>query len=416
MLRAKLRVVECLDSLKYKRGMERCTAPDNEFRLPRRRGQAGGAAEWSVQMSDEVLGGTPEPLASSPIFLEDTPPLTNFASAWEIGPGILESLAWSFGVVAVHLAAGLLVVIGLIVLLLMSHGPGALQDSEALKQIEDQFLIVAGGDQLIFALCALVAVGVRLYPRVREKLQLRCAPVGHYLLIVLATLPLSLLCSALYSLLHQGWLEVARHYPWMKFFDQLLSMEYMGKLGEAASLPVLVMIIAAAPALSEELIFRGVIGRGLIARWGVIPGVLITSLLFGVVHMHPAHALAVIPLGIALHVVYLATRSFYAPVLLHFCNNAWACVATKYAARLPLTDTQTQNPLLLVAAGALAVAIFWILWQIRVRENPAVVAVPESHETGRLASPYTPTGTAYAALLTSGGVFIAVLVYLSVPQ
>ena len=365
-------------------------------------------------MSDEVVSGTPEPLAGSSIFLEDAPPPPNSVSAWEAGPGIAESVAWSFGVVAVHLAAGLLVVLGLVALLLMSHG-GTL-DSEALKQIEDQFLIVAGGDQLIFALCALVAAGLRLYPHVREKLQLRCAPVGHYLLIVLATLPLSLLCSALYNLLHLGWVEVARYYPWMHELDKLLSMEHLRKLGEDASLPVLVMIIAAAPALSEELIFRGVIGRGLIARWGVWPGVLITSMLFGAVHMHPAHAIAVIPLGIALHVVYLSTRSFYAPVLLHFCNNAWACVATKYGKQLPLTESQAGSPLLLVAAAALTVAIFWILWQIRVRETPVAVAAPETHESERVHLPYTPTSTACAALLASGGVFIAVLVYLSVPQ
>ncbi|HVW00409.1 MAG TPA: CPBP family intramembrane glutamic endopeptidase [Planctomycetaceae bacterium] len=363
-------------------------------------------------MSDEFVDRSPESLASSSIFLPDEPLPTNYASAWDAGPGVGESLAWSVGVIVVHLAAGAVAFLGLLVLWVIAHGVGSLLDSEAL-------LIIAGGDQLIFALCALAAVAWRLNPHVREKLQLRRAPVGHYLLIVLATLPLSLLCSALYNMLHLGWVGLAENYPWMtpwtESIDKLLSMEYMGQLAAAASLPVLVMIIAAAPALSEELIFRGVIGRGLIARWGVWPGVLVTSVLFGMVHLHPAHALAVIPLGIALHVVYLSTRSFYAPVLLHFCNNAWACVAVKYGKQLPVTETQMQHPLLLTAAAALTVAIFWILWQTRVRQNPSLVsAQPAPIESERHHLALTPS--AYAALAATGGVFIAVLVYLGVPQ
>ena len=54
-----------------------------------------------------------------------------------------------------------------------------------------------------------------------------------------------------------------------------------------------------------------------------------TSLLFSVAHLHPAHQLSVFPLGVLLHVIYLATRSILAPILLHFLVHGWAAVLAK---------------------------------------------------------------------------------------
>jgi hypothetical protein len=140
------------------------------------------------------------------------------------------------------------------------------------------------------------------------------------------------------------------------------------QLAQTASLPVLLLIIAVMPAIAEELVFRGVIGRGLVARWGIVPGVLITSCLFAAVHFHPAHALAVVPLGIAMHLVYLATRSFWAPVLLHFLNNAWATAATKMAAADAANAADPQaSPVLLLASVTAVVVLAALLYRTRTR-------------------------------------------------
>src|SRR5205085_9678359 len=115
-----------------------------------------------------------------------------------------------------------------------------------------------------------------------------------------------------------------------------------------------VLVMAVLPALGEELIFRGLIGRGLLARWGVVAGVLWTSVLFGLVHLNPAQAIAVIPIGVILHFVYLTTGSFWAPVLLHFLNNAFAAVMLKYGEQLPLgrvMDSEAPVPLELLVVS-----------------------------------------------------------------
>ena len=95
---------------------------------------------------------------------------------------------------------------------------------------------------------------------------------------------------------------------------------------------MLLLILAVMPALGEELVFRGVIGRGLIARKGIIAGVLWTSLLFSVVHVNPVQAVGVFFVGVMCHVSYLATRSLAAPMLLHFLNNALPVFALKQLA------------------------------------------------------------------------------------
>jgi hypothetical protein len=128
------------------------------------------------------------------------------------------------------------------------------------------------------------------------------------------------------------------------------------------------MIMAVAPAIGEELVFRGVIGRGLVARWGVPAGVILTSLLFAGAHLHPAHAIGVVPLGIFMHLMYLATRSFWAPVLVHFLNNCWAAVATKYEGELGLEAFEEAAGERLVAAALFCItAAAIVIWRTRVR-------------------------------------------------
>jgi len=138
--------------------------------------------------------------------------------------------------------------------------------------------------------------------------------------------------------------------------------------------PVVLLTLAVCPALGEELLFRGLIGRGLVDRWGLLVGVLATPILFGIVHLRPATVLAVIPLGIAMHFVYLTTGSFWAPVLLHFLNNAFAAYQLKFSDHRfvrALTQHESTLPLDLLAASApAACAILMLLWQTRAGRLP----------------------------------------------
>jgi membrane protease YdiL (CAAX protease family) len=78
------------------------------------------------------------------------------------------------------------------------------------------------------------------------------------------------------------------------------------------------------PAVGEELFFRGFLGRGLVARWGRTWGVILTSSLFGLMHLQPLHVVMATLIGLCLHAVYLWTRSLLAPILLHAIYNCHA--------------------------------------------------------------------------------------------
>jgi membrane protease YdiL (CAAX protease family) len=299
------------------------------------------------------------------------------------GPGLPEALLWVIGCFAAHIVGFVAMFVLALVLTIAATGAPP-SESEVDQIVKEQMLFLTGGEQLVFVLFAMAAIVLRFGSRRASQLGLRLPRFGHGLLVVALMLPLAFVsgeCFHVATLVWQAGVEsvnesLAGESWWIPIHEFIVSLDKnqamkVMKEMSGAPLPLLLMIIAVAPALGEEMIFRGLIGRGLVARWGIVRGVLLTSLLFGVVHMHPAHALAVIPLGIAMHFVYLTTRSFWAPVLLHFLNNAWATIVTKYATEHDAQGLLAENsglPLpVLIESLALAGAIALLLWQTRVR-------------------------------------------------
>lgn len=79
-------------------------------------------------------------------------------------------------------------------------------------------------------------------------------------------------------------------------------------------------------AVNEELLSRGYLLQNLTEAFGVLPAVLISSLVFGAMHLMNAHsgwmaAANITVTGIFLAVGYLATRSLYLPIGIHLAWN-----------------------------------------------------------------------------------------------
>jgi membrane protease YdiL (CAAX protease family) len=96
------------------------------------------------------------------------------------------------------------------------------------------------------------------------------------------------------------------------------------------SYPVLIVAMALAPAVAEELVFRGVLGRRLTAQWGLARGVLASSVCFALVHGSPPHAIATFPVAVLLHLLYLQTGTIWTPILVHFGNNLLAISMVRF--------------------------------------------------------------------------------------
>lgn len=290
------------------------------------------------------------------------------------GPGLLESIGWMFGVIGAHFAGGMVFIIGVFVYLIATSkvGPRAQEIGDQFKQfLEEHIFELAGVEQGVFVLIVMAAVGLRFGKGVFSKLNLQPFAISTGLLLFITVLPLSLLSGELYRIAFDVWSVFADQWALLKQFDEMNTMEAVKQMAENSPLWALVIVIAVFPAIGEELVFRGAIGRGLLARWGLIPGILITSIMFGMVHAHPAHIVAVIPLGMFMHYVYYVTRSFWAPVLVHFLNNAFAVTMAKVATTFPEEvaklgdETQAVHPMITLSASLFIAVVCFYLWKTR---------------------------------------------------
>lgn len=92
---------------------------------------------------------------------------------------------------------------------------------------------------------------------------------------------------------------------------------------------LIVAVFAVTPAICEEIAFRGFILSGL-ARGGRLGiAVVVSSLMFGIIHMIPQQAFNAALLGMILGLLAVHSRSLFPAIAFHFCNNAIATFHAK---------------------------------------------------------------------------------------
>lgn len=78
-----------------------------------------------------------------------------------------------------------------------------------------------------------------------------------------------------------------------------------------------------APVL-EELLFRGVILESVRRGWGAVVAVVVSALLFGLIHVQPATVVVGVVAGLIFGLMYLRTSSLFSTIIIHSVNNAIA--------------------------------------------------------------------------------------------
>ncbi|HLJ10789.1 MAG TPA: type II CAAX endopeptidase family protein [Planctomycetaceae bacterium] len=284
-------------------------------------------------------------------------------------PGFWESMAWMAGAFLIQFIAGILGAVILGIISLSTIGFDALQTSASSAErlvavqtdvaayVSENLIFVLATAQIATVFYALIAIRWRLGRGGLSRMGWQSPGGGRLILVALMVIPLQLVCAQFQQVISDG---IGPSESFAKMMEDLAKVP----------LPMLIMVIALGPAFAEELLFRGFIGRGLVGRLGIVGGVLVTSLLFGALHGYPSQAIAVVPLGIAMHFVYLATRSFWAPIMLHFLNNALAVLLMKIHGDMPVSKLVEESaslpiPVLAVSAAAV-ISMGWLLWQTRV--------------------------------------------------
>ena len=141
--------------------------------------------------------------------------------------------------------------------------------------------------------------------------------------------------------------------------------QYFSKLMEQMTNDTATLILLAvfmAP-LFEEIIFRGIIMKGLLNKgMKPFPAILISAVVFGLVHGNPWQFIGAILLGSVLGLVYYKTKSLLLPILLHAFNNLCAVILLTYYKTESFGETFKVSEWLILAIGIVLFTTFYILF------------------------------------------------------
>ena len=113
----------------------------------------------------------------------------------------------------------------------------------------------------------------------------------------------------------------------IEFYDRF-ELEGYGLMGA-------VVVVCVMPAIFEELAFRGVIQSSLSHVLGSTQAVLVTTMLFAILHLSLPSMPHLVTLGLALGYLRARTGSLYPCMLLHFCHNLLVILSEQSGRLLP---------------------------------------------------------------------------------
>lgn len=146
--------------------------------------------------------------------------------------------------------------------------------------------------------------------------------------------------------------------------------EYFSRLMEQmTSNPATLIVLAVFMApIFEEIVFRGIIMKGLINK-GMRPAyaIIISSVVFGVIHGNPWQFVGAILLGCVLGLVYYKTKSLLLPILLHAFNNLSSSILIFYTKSESFAEAADISEGIILGAGIVLFTIFYILFTRKYR-------------------------------------------------
>ncbi|MBW0177201.1 CPBP family intramembrane glutamic endopeptidase [Sediminibacterium sp.] len=144
-------------------------------------------------------------------------------------------------------------------------------------------------------------------------------------LVILITFAGMILSGALGMLnqdipLSEEWLKKAKALE-QTYKNAMLNMAYMNSISDFI---LAILVMALAPAIFEEVLFRGAFQK-IFIQWtkNAWVGIIITSILFSAIHFSYFGFLPRIALGMILGLIFYYTNNLWLSILQHFLNNAF---------------------------------------------------------------------------------------------
>ncbi len=223
---------------------------------------------------------------------------------------------------------------------------------------------------LTFGLVPLVATWLGRH-RYRTTFRLRMPPMFCFVGVVL-------IGFGAWALAHESFV-VAKSFGIGGLSDERIT-EVLGQLAAIKQVPVglLLLTFAVAPAVIEELCFRGFLFSSFSRVMSPVQTIVLTSVLFGLFHVLTGNALLIerfIPttlLGLMLGWIAYRTGSVVPGMVMHFVHNGWLSLFGRYSEQFDFLGSAVDNqqahlPWLWIvgftAVGALGALIVW--WSTR---------------------------------------------------
>ena len=237
-----------------------------------------------------------------------------------VRPGIGVSLLWTLLLLFFQIGVGIaVVVVSIIVVIASGPIPAAQVGDQAQKLMMPWLLPVAAFSTVLLSM---VIVLIAFRGQFARCMGMRSMTALQAVMVAMLSVPMAVLTSEFTNCIS----HIFPNMPMMEMFKDF------------ASQPLIAIFIfgCLCPGFGEELYFRGFLSRGLVSHHRVLYGSLFAALLFGAIHIHPIQGSGAFMLGLILQYVFLITRSFWAPVILHTANNSMAFLAMLYGHLFPI--------------------------------------------------------------------------------
>ena len=151
----------------------------------------------------------------------------------------------------------------------------------------------------------------KTYPKIEKELDLKTLLYGSLFVMAIGII--------------SGYLMDFINYLFPSFGSGYSEIEKM--LTNSYFISVFASVCVLAP-IMEEIMFRGIILNNLLSKRSVWYSIIISSFIFGLIHMNLLQGTNAFILGIALSIVFIKTRNIYACMFGHFLNNLIAIIST----------------------------------------------------------------------------------------
>lgn len=201
---------------------------------------------------------------------------------------------------------------------------------------------------LNFVLSMGLSLFFAIYTWNSKTFAIKKTPLLIYFIILPATLAIGVISESLASLIPMPQ-EVER------FFERMITFDLAGFLTVAVAAPIL-----------EELIFRGIVLKTFLKKYKPMKAIVLSALLFGIVHFNPWQFIAAFAMGIAIAWVYYQTKSIFPAIFIHFVNNFSGFILGKKYGDINLSTYElvgsTTNYILLIVGSILIIVLSYFLF------------------------------------------------------